>query len=212
MREMAAVVRVTVAPPAFPEDAARGVGQKVIVLPGFGAPNISTARLRLFLGRQGFAPQAWTCGVNLGPAREVIAVVERQLVETAGGGRVALIGMSLGGTIAREIAHRRPELVSRVITMGSPIRLPVVSPLAPVARAAARFWDADGRAALARMGQTPPVPVTAIVSPVDGVVDWRTCVPDPAHGVEVFEVANAHTTLGSNPRVQRLIAERLARD
>lgn len=211
LREMGAVARAAIAPPPFPKDAARGAGQKVIVLPGFGAQDMTTARLRQFLKRQGFVPHAWTCGVNIGPARDVLASIERQVEAVAGEGKVALLGVSLGGTIARAIARRRPEKISHVITLGSPIRLPVVSPLAPLAQAAALLWDAEARTELEHIADPLPVPLTALVSPIDGVVDWRGCVPDPGQDVEVIEIHEAHTAMCSNTQVQRIIAERLAR-
>ena len=209
-REMAAAARTTLLPPAFPADARRGSGQPVIVLPGFGAHDVTTARLRKFLGHQGFAPQPWTCGINIGPARNVLAAVEQQVM--AAPGPVALVGVSLGGTIAREIARRCPDHVSRVITLASPVRLPVVSPLAPLAIAASILWDDDGREALERIAQPLPVPLTAIVCPNDGIVAWQACIPDAGEGQEVLMIPGAHTTMGSNPDVQRIIAERLARE
>jgi pimeloyl-ACP methyl ester carboxylesterase len=211
-REMAAVARVTISPPPFPEDAARGNGQPVIVLPGFGAKDFTTAHLRAFLAAQGFAPRPWPCGTNIGPARNVLMRVEREVNEMAGRrGKVALVGISLGGTIAREIARRRPAQISRVITLGSPVRLPVVSPLAPLAQAASLLWDADGRASLSRILEKLAVPLTAIISPIDGIVDWECCRPEPGDG-EVIEVRTGHTIMGSTPEVQRIVAARLALD
>ena len=210
-REMGAVARAAFLPPPFPRDAARGHGQRVIVLPGFGAHDMTTARLRDFLKRQGFAPYAWTCGVNIGPVKDVLASIEKQVDAVAGDGQVALLGVSLGGTIAHAIARRRPEKISRVITLGSPIRMPVVSPLAHVAQAAALLWEEEAHADLAHITELLPVPLTALVSPIDGVVDWRSCVPDPGETVEVIEIHEAHTAMCSNAAVQRIIAERLAR-
>lgn len=210
-REMAEAVRASLSPPPFPPDAARGRGQPVIVLPGFATHDNATLRLRQFLAAQGFAPQRWPCGFNLGPVPHVLARVERQLVDTAAAhGKVALIGVSLGGTIAREIARRRPAAVSRVITLGSPIRLPVVSPLAPFAQAIALLWEDEARAAFSRIADPLPVPLSAIISRNDGIVDWRCCLPDRGDG-ETIEVEGAHSTLASNPEVQRIVADRLAR-
>src|SRR5882672_10548757 len=147
LREIAALTKVTAAPPAFPDDAARGRGQKIIVLPGFCSPDASTMRLRNFLIRQGFDALPWDCGPNLGPTRSVLSTLERLVEENAAsqGRPVSLVGVSLGGTIAREIAKRRPDCVARIVTMVSPIRLPVASPLAPLAKFAALVWDGDAR-------------------------------------------------------------------
>src|SRR4051812_13854121 len=208
--EMAEVTRVNFAPPPFPDDAAQGQGQQVIVLPGFATDDAATARLRQFLERQNFTPLRWPCGFNLGPMKSVLSQVERQVADTAGRhGKVALVGVSLGGTIAREIAHRRPEAISRVVTLGSPVRLPVVSPLAPLAQLLSFLWEDEARAAFSRIADPLPVPLTAILTRQDGIVDWRCCLPDPQDG-EVVEVSGAHSVLASSPEVQRIIADRLA--
>jgi pimeloyl-ACP methyl ester carboxylesterase len=212
-REMMALGQATLSPPAFPTDAARGDGQPVIVVPGFLAPDMSTARLRDFLVRQNFAPVAWTGGVNLGPIRKVMAVLREQICGMAdrAGRPVSLVGISLGGTIARQAAKTCPDGIARVITVVSPIRMPVVTPLAPLAQAAALLWDADEVADLAAIATPPPVPLTAIISRDDGIIEWDASRPKPGVQVEVVEVGGAHMSICSSPEVQRIIAERLAR-
>src|ERR1043165_1683457 len=144
-REMAALAQATLAPPPFPDDAALGNGQPAIVIPGFLAPDMSTARLREFLERQNFKPYSWTGGFNIGPMPTVLRMVERQVQEIADatGKAVSLIGISLGGTTAREIAKSCPGSIARVITLVSPIHLPVITPLAPLAEAATLLWDME---------------------------------------------------------------------
>lgn len=109
LREVAVLSKVTVAPPPFPRGAARGKGQPVMVFPGFCSLDASTARLRQFLTRQNFTTYPWDCGPNIGPTQTLLLGVERQLETMAlrHGTKVALVGMSLGGTIAREMAKRR---------------------------------------------------------------------------------------------------------
>ena len=213
LKEVVALAHLRQSPPAFPQDAARGRGQPVIVVPGFCAPDDSTARLREFLNRQDFAARPWDCGPNLGPTKTALRGFERLLEETADrhGEAVALVGISLGGVIAREMAKRYPGRVSRVVTLVSPIRLPVATPLAPLARFASLVWDDGARATFGQIAEPPPVPLTAIVNPKDGVVDWRACVPDPAPNVETVMVEGEHMTMGSNPQAQRIVAARLAR-
>ena len=202
-----------VTPPPFPEDAARGSGQPVIVVPGFCSPDINTARLRQFLKRQGFAPRSWECGPNIGPTRTALSQFERQVAETAEqyDAPISLVGISLGGTISREIAKRRPDCIARVITLVSPIKLPVATPLAPLAKFASLVWDDEARELMARVAEPPPVPVTAVVNPKDGVVDWRACLPEPSPNIEVVMIEGGHMTMGSNPEAQRVVASRLAR-
>jgi Alpha/beta hydrolase family len=212
-REMAAVAQVALAPPPFPEEAAQGSGQPVIVLPGFLSPDMTTARLREFLARQNFGPHCWTCGLNIGPMPNVLREVERQIKDLAdaSGQPVSLVGVSLGGTIAREVAKSCRGPIARVITLVSPIHLPVVTPLAPLAEAAALLWNMEELEALRAIAEPPPVPLTAIVSRDDGVIDWRASVPAPSSTVEVVEVSGPHMTVSSNPEVQCIVVDRLAR-
>ena len=209
-----ALTQATLSPPPFPEDAARGNGQPVIVIPGFLAPDMSTARLRDFLIRQNFAPVSWTSGLNLGPMRRVMAGLQTQIRELVDrtGRPVSLVGISLGGTTARQVAKCCPEHIARVITLVSPIRMPVVTPLAPLAEAAALLWDAEEVRDLAAIAEPPPVPLTAVISRDDGVIDWEASRPTPAEGVEVVEITGAHMAICSNPEAQRIVADRLARN
>jgi pimeloyl-ACP methyl ester carboxylesterase len=210
---MAAVAQVLLAPPPFPDEAARGSGQPVIVIPGFLSPDMTTARLREFLTRQEFLAHPWSCGLNIGPMRRVIAEVERQVRETANatGRQVSLVGVSLGGTIAREVAKTCIGPIAQVITIVSPIHLPVTTPLAPLAEAASLLWNMEELDALRAIAEPPPVPLTALFSRDDGVIDWRASVPAEGELVEVVEVSGPHMTISSNPQVQRIVAERLVR-
>ena len=212
-REMAAVAQAVLKPPPFPEDAARGNGQPVIVIPGFLSPAVTTARLREFLNRQDFLAQSWTCGLNVGPMPHVVAEVERHVRELASvaGQPVSLVGVSLGGTIAREVAKTCVGPIARVITLVSPIHLPVTTPLAPLAEAASLLWDMQALDALTAIAEPPPVPLTALFSRDDGVIDWRASVPREAETVEIVEVSGPHMTVCSNAQVQRIVADRLAR-
>jgi pimeloyl-ACP methyl ester carboxylesterase len=184
----------------------------VIVVPGFCSPDISTANLRRFLVRQGFSARSWDCGLNLGPASDTVEKLERKVRESAErhARKVALVGVSLGGTLARETAKRCPDCVERVVTLVSPINLPVATPLAPLAWFVSVFWDKDAIDAIGTVRQAPAVPVTAIVSPDDGVIDWRACIPEPSPHVELVMIAGGHMTMGSNPHSQRVVAARLA--
>ncbi|HKQ10950.1 MAG TPA: YqiA/YcfP family alpha/beta fold hydrolase [Rhizomicrobium sp.] len=212
-REMMALTQASLSPPPFPADAAGGDGQPVIVIPGFLAPDMSTARLREFLSGQNFLPYSWTGGVNLGPMRHVMREVERQVRDLADktGRPISLVGVSLGGTIARQAAKCCPGQIARVITLVSPIHPPITTPLAPLAQAAALLWDAEELKNLAAISEPPPVPLTAIVSRDDGIIDWRASIPAPSDRVEVVEISGTHMAICSNPQVQGIVADRLAR-
>ena len=168
--------------------APRGDGHGVLVLPGWLTGDATTGPLRRLLRRLGYAAHGWELGRNLGPTDETRTGLERRLHDLHGatGGPVSLVGMSLGGVLARRLAREHPELVRRVVTMGSPFR--------PY-----------------ETGEPPlPVPSTAVYSRGDGIVDWRTCVDTDTR--ESVEVRGSHCGLGHNPQVVRIVVERLARE
>lgn len=211
-RELGRLLSALISPPPFPSGAARGRGQTVVVLPGLFSPDFATVRLRQFLDRQGFKAASWGCGTNFGPTARDLAKFERRVCNLTEREQrpVCLVGASLGGTMAREFAKRHPDRVAHLVTLCSPIRYPVSTPLAPFARAATLLWEQDYGRNLVRLHEPPPVPLTAIVSTQDGIVDWSATVPEPAPNVEIIRVDAGHLTILSDPQVQRIIAGRLA--
>ena len=107
--------------------APRGDGHGVLVLPGFLATDGSTRPLRAFLRRLGYDARPWLLGRNVGPTDAVVDGLPRRLsdLHTSSGRRVSLVGVSLGGIFARDLARTHTELVRQVITLASPFRLPV---------------------------------------------------------------------------------------
>ena len=190
----------------------RGDGAPVLVLPGFGASDASTAPLRAFLRLLGHDAHGWELGTNGGDVAALLPRVIAQLERRAAGGeRVRLVGWSLGGVLAREAARERPELVERVVTLGSP----VVG--GPKYTAAGRTYQQRGvdldalEATIAERERTPlRVPVTAIYSKRDGVVAWQACIDRHNAQVEHIEVSSSHAGLGVHAEVYALIAQRLA--
>lgn len=190
----------------------RGAGDPVLVLPGFAASDASTLPLRTFLRVLGHDAHGWNLGTNRGDVAallpRVIAQLERRSMAT--GQRVRLVGWSLGGVLAREAARDRPELVERVVTMGSPVVGPRYT---AVGRSYAMLgYDFDAiEAAIAERERTPlRVPVTAIYSKYDGIVAWQGCIDRHNGHVEHVEVSCSHTGLGVHADVYALIARRLA--
>lgn len=192
----------------------RGDGRSVFVLPGFGADAGSTWPLRAFLRGTGYFALDWGGGRNIGDVAESLAAMgERVRAERARTGRaVSLVGWSLGGYLAREVARDEPDAVRSVITFGSPViggpRYTTVA-----SRARQRGWDLDDiEAAVAARKQVPlRVPITAIYSRRDGIVDWRACIDDEGGGpIEHVEVRASHVGLGFSADVYELVADRLA--
>jgi pimeloyl-ACP methyl ester carboxylesterase len=191
----------------------RGDGGPVLVLPGFGASDGSTALLRAYLGWLGYEARGWGMGVNRGQVPKLVPLVVELLARTHGAAqrRVRLIGWSLGGVLAREAARERPELVERVVTFGTPVvGGPKYTAVAATYRRQGHDLDAIEAAAAARDKVPLRVPVTAIYSRADGVVAWRACIDPTNRGVEHVEVGGTHVGLGFNPDVYRIVAERLA--
>lgn len=191
----------------------RGDGHCVMVLPGFGGSDLSTRPLRRALERLGYDAQGWGQGRNLGMRRALRVALEARfahLYETRG--KVSLVGWSLGGVYAREMARAAPQRVRRVITLGSPFNH---HPRANNADRLYRWLNGGGEHidwdGFHRRRVAPPVPCTAVYTRSDGIVHWRCAMEDAAPNTENVEVRGSHTGLGVNVQVLRVIAERLAR-
>jgi pimeloyl-ACP methyl ester carboxylesterase len=134
------------------------------------------------------------------------------------GARVLIIGHSLGGLYARELARLFPDLVERVILLGSPVKNPLDG-LNSFLKPIFEFWHrrcADSLTVSPDLGESelsvdpPLVPETLIYSQTDGVVQWQSCIETGAN-VEAIEVASSHCGLPYSPRVFEIIVDRLAR-
>jgi pimeloyl-ACP methyl ester carboxylesterase len=189
-----------------------GDGHPVLVFPGMGANDFTTTPLRSFLDSLGYATHPWGQGFNFGPrdgvlkrcAADVRALSERH------GQPVSLIGWSLGGLYAREMAKELPDRTRCVITLGTPFTGH------PKATNAWRIFEAlSGQKAhdpvmMARLRTPPPVPTTSIYSRTDGIVSWRCSLNDPGPRVENIEVHASHVGMGMNPLALFAVADRLA--
>jgi pimeloyl-ACP methyl ester carboxylesterase len=189
-----------------------GDGHPVIVFPGLAAGDLSTRPLRRFLQQRGYLPYAWKLGANFGPRAGVVERCEALLDEVWERHRVpmSLIGWSLGGIYAREMAKRRPERVRCVITLGTPFTGH------PRATRAWRLYEwlsgtkaHDPRWA-ERVRQAPEVPTTSIYSRSDGIVAWQCSVNPQAPHTENIELPASHFGLGVNPLSYLVISDRLA--
>lgn len=191
--------------------APRGDGHLVVDIPGWRAPELTGAPLRRYLGRLGYDARGWGFGTNTGdPRRDVTLLAERllELVEEKGS-PASLVGWSLGGVIAREVARRHPEAVRRVITYGTPVAGGAA--YTSIARAYGRVADVDGERVARRLdAQTPiRVPLTVLFSRRDGVVAWQACIDHSSPSVEHIEVSSTHIGMGIDPDVWAIVADRL---
>lgn len=195
----------------------RGDGHPIVVFPGLAADGHLTSPLRSFCEQLGYVVYDWERGINRGPDDDVEAwldgLAHETVAQVAGHDDTAtLIGWSLGGIYAREVAKLMPHAVRRVITIGTPFAGDVsqtnVSTLYRLLNGRSAKVD---RALLARLRQAPPVPTTSIYSRSDGVVAWQACVQDGgAPHVENLEIDGSHCGLAWNSSVLEAVAHRLA--
>jgi pimeloyl-ACP methyl ester carboxylesterase len=129
------------------------------------------------------------------------------LRERHGGRKISVLGWSLGGIYARELARRFPADVRQVITLASPFRDPEAS---NVPRFFRRPPADDGHEVRGRLRAPLPVPSSSIYSRSDGIVAWRSCLQDDGPLSENIEVLSSHCGMGHHPRVLLVIADRLA--
>jgi pimeloyl-ACP methyl ester carboxylesterase len=192
----------------------RGDGHPVIVYPGLGAADITTAPLRGFLQDLGYSAYPWKQGFNFGPRRGVLDAVREhvQRIASRHDDKVSLIGWSLGGLYAREMAKEFPKLARCVITLGSPFAGH------PRATNAWRFYewvsgqDVHDPELIEQIRGAPPVPTTSIYSRTDGVVAWQCSLNEESPQAENIEVHASHIGMGMNPLALYAVADRLQQD
>ncbi len=192
----------------------RGDGQPVLVLPGLITTDNSTFALRSLLRTLGYKTSGWELGRNYGPLPGIEDGLKRRLETMAeeSGRKVSIVGWSLGGIYARQLAKMMPDHVRQVVTLGSPFN---GDPRATNAWRVYQFTsghkvdDRDSHMGGA-ISAPPPVPTTAIYSRTDGVCAWRTCIETRSDIAENIEVKGSHCGLGHHPAAAYAIADRLA--
>lgn len=217
-----------------------GQGRTVIVLPGFGGGDGSMAPLRTYLRLHGFRAEGWGLGRNLAGLDQAydpstihwevgvrhadrgeggVLFLAQQMAERVTararqlGTTVSLVGWSLGGTIAREVARDHPDVVDHVVTLGSPVQGgPKYTRAAD--RLRSRGLDLEWIEAEVAMRNRRPIlrPVSAIISPSDGVVGFAAA-RDPLAPASTRYIQEdvAHISMGLHPRVLRRVVEELSR-
>jgi len=191
-----------------------GDGHPVLVFPGLIASDVSTRPLRSFLENRGYAVTGWKQGRNLGlrqGVQQAMIDLVRELADSHKR-KISMVGWSLGGLYARQLAKMMPDRVRSVITLGSPFASH------PRATNAWRIYEmASGRRADerdsrfgGRLSEPPPVPTTAIFSRTDGICAWQGCMETTSAMSESIEVESSHCGMGHHPAVVYAVADRLA--
>jgi triacylglycerol lipase len=202
-------------------------GDPVLLVPGFMAGDYTLSAMSRVLRRRGHRTYRSHISANVGCTLDAAAALESRIESIAirRGTRVGIVGHSLGGMLARGLAVRSPDLISGIVTMGSPM-------LAPGAHHVALTAGVEALIRLSRAGlpgmmseecvagscarqsfeeSREPMPAgvgfTAIYSRRDGIVDWRACVDPEARAVEVTA---SHCGMALDPRVIDVVVESLA--
>ena len=195
----------------------RGDGHGVLVLPGFMAGDTSTAPLRRLLADLGYDAKGWNLGRNVrvdnARIEAMMGCVEEHFDRTDR--PISIVGWSLGGVFARELAKMAPEKVRLVISLGSPItddrRHTNATRLFEYLNGKEPEPMQDGN--FRSLAEAPPVPTTSILTRTDGVVHWRGSVQcGDREDCENIEVVASHCGLGVNPVVAYAVADRLAQE
>jgi len=205
--------RVLPTPPGPPGD-----GHPVIIFPGLASDGHAVAPLRTHCQRLGYAAMDWGRGFNTGPDGDVDAWLAaladdmRQLLAGCAGRPPTLIGWSLGGIYARELAKMARLPVRQVITIGTPFNgTPAQTHAGWVYRLLSGEAPRIDPALRQRLATAPPVPTTSIYSRSDGVVAWQACRhARPAPLVQDVQVEGSHLGMAWNPQVLRVVGDRLA--
>lgn len=191
----------------------KGDGHPVIVFPGFMASDTSTKPLRSFLDSIGYNSYGWDVGRNYGDPNTIEELTEMvEYLYRSHLKKVSIIGWSLGGIYARQVAKELPHIIRQVITLGSPF--------AGIDKPNNAVWMYNlitgGKGIsqidpeyLREIPQPAPVPTTAIYSKEDGVVPWQACMEEESKLRQNIRVRGSHFGLGMNPVVLQLIADRL---
>lgn len=191
--------------------------RRVLVLPGLLSSDISTGPLRQFLREAGHAVHGWQLSLNVGPTRRILnGLVERaEVLAEREGGPISVVGWSLGGVLARDLALVRPDLIDRIITLGSPLSITdrsqsratdVYDMFSELHDPAYSFEDWVARSKM------PEVPFSAIYSKADGIVHWQAAKIAETELSENIEVYGSHCGLGANIFAAYVIADRLNAD
>lgn len=193
----------------------RGDRHPVLVMPGFTASDLSTAPLRWTIRSQGYWAHGWNLGMNVGPTDRIFDGIHQRLerLHERHEKPVSIVGWSLGGVYARELARNNPAAIRQVITLGSPFRLTLDdrSSISGLVDRLSPAWGDEVLRLASEEADKPAltVPSTAIYSRTDGVVRWHTCIDVARDLHENIEVRGSHSGLGFNPAVHVAVSDRL---
>ena len=192
-----------------------GDGHPVVVFPGLASDRHVMGPLMSFCRDLGYQVHDWGRGFNTGPKGDVgewlAALASDVDLLAPSHERISLVGWSLGGVYAREIAKLLPQRVRQVVTIGTPF-----AGSADQTNAGLVYRLLNGQVPavdedpLLDLAAAPPVPTTSIYSRSDGIVAWQACIQaDAESNAENVEIEGSHCGMGWNPAVLSVVADRL---
>ncbi|MEO6153567.1 MAG: alpha/beta fold hydrolase [Croceibacterium sp.] len=186
----------------------------VMLLPGFGTHPLRMRYMARRLESAGHKVKRWGLGFNLGPSEENFALLEQRVgqLRERYGQRVVLVGWSLGGIFAREIAKRHPEAIAKVITMGSPFSGSVYANNAWKMYQLVTGHAVDQPPVEAQLAVKPPVETIALWSPRDGVIAPRSASGRPGERDRAIALRCTHLGFASSDEAIRTVASELERN
>ncbi|MCT2398118.1 esterase/lipase family protein [Novosphingobium mangrovi (ex Huang et al. 2023)] len=186
----------------------------VMLLPGFGSHPRRMKPMADALTAAGHHVHEWGLGFNLGPNPANFAFLMRRVGAIAREHKapVALVGWSLGGLFAREIARREPQMVAKVITMGTPFSGDPRANNAWKAYQVVTGHSVDTPPIECDFSVKPPVPTIALWSPRDGIVAPRAACGWPEERDRAVSVRCSHLDFASASRVVAEVLRQLDRE
>lgn len=194
-------------------DLPRGDGETVMLLPGYGASEQNMHLLAHRLSALGYEALQWEQGKNTGAVHKLLPKLKQRVesIVARAGKPITLVGWSLGGYIARELARDLPDAIAGVVTLGSPA---VGGPKYTITAAAYRKKGFDLDAIEAEMAKRDVIPIlcplTVLFSKVDGIVSWPATLDRLTPQARHVEVRSSHIGLVHDAEVFRTLAKVLA--
>ncbi len=186
-----------------------GNGERVILLPGWKSHDTVMFPMKRFLKKIGYAPEYWGLGINQGHVERYRDQLLAKLRKEDTDEKVILIGWSLGGLIAREMAREMPERIASVITYGTPV---IGGPMHTIG---ASYYGVETSKEIAEqieeLDATNPIqtPISAIFTKNDSIVSWSACIDKVSPNVKHYEVNSTHLSLGIDPSVWKVIVNHM---
>ena len=186
-----------------------GNGQKVMLFPGWKSHERVMYPLKTYLSKLGYTPQYWGLGINNGQLETYRDKIVKRLKAETSKDKITLIGWSLGGVVAREIAREIPEKISGVVTYGTPV---IGGPAYTIG---SKSWGAKEtkriNTLIDELDRTNPiqVPMSIIFTKNDSIVTWSACLDNKSKNVKHYEVNSTHLSLGIDPEVWEIVSRHL---